>query len=96
MVATRCGMNGAEHSPRYLPCSGGSIARKKAVLTACGPHSSFSREMPLRLENRRQSRSAAFTSWYRDRAQKSRSSSRYTGAWARSHAKTGYGSSCSR
>lgn len=50
--------------------------RNRLVFFACGPHNSGSSEMPWLLEKRCGSRSAAWTSAWRDSAQKSRSSLR--------------------
>ena len=56
------------------------------VLCACGPQADGSSETPLALENRDGSRNAATTSSWRESAQKSSSSLRYSGASSRSRA----------
>ena len=67
--ATRRGVKPRDTSARMRVWRGGSMARNDMVLWACGPEAALSRLTPWELENRAESRNAALTSPWRDRAQ---------------------------
>ena len=84
--ATLDGVKPLPTSERIRVWRGGSRARKDMNLWASGPKALGSSETPWALENPSTLRKAARTSSWRERAQKSSSSFRYTGASARSRA----------
>ena len=83
IAATLDGVKPLPTSERMRVCRGGSRARNDMNLWASGPKALGSSETPLALEKPSRLRKAASTSSWRESAQKSSSSLRYTGASAR-------------